>query len=65
MIYISDIEKEVFEMAGKIAGSLCRAGLINEAEEFTNKMIERQDDYKAVMELCMEYNKIINKRKDD
>jgi len=59
MINILDIEKEVFEMAGRVAGSLCRAGLINEAEEFTNKMIERQDDYRAVVELCIEYNKLV------
>ena len=54
-----DIERDVFRMAGRLAGSLYSVGLKDEAMEFTNKVIEHQDDCKMVLKLCIEYTKLI------
>jgi len=60
---ISDIERDIFCMSGRLAGSLYSAGLKDEAMEFTNKVIEHQDDCKMVLKLCIEYTKLIEKMK--
>ena len=54
-----DIERDVFRMAGRLAGSLYSVGLKDEAMEFTNKVIEHQDDCKTVLKLCIKYTKLI------
>jgi len=35
----SDIERDIFRMAGRLAGSLYNVGLKDEAMEFTDKVI--------------------------
>ena len=58
----SDIERDIFRMAGRLAGSLYNAGLKYEAIEFTDKVIDHQDDCKMVMELYIKYNKLIKEK---
>jgi len=58
-----DIERDIFRMAGRLAGSLYSVGLKDEAMEFTNKVIEHQDDCKMVLKLCIEYTKLMEEMK--
>ena len=55
----SDIERDIFRMAGRLAGSLYNVGLKGEAMEFTDKAIDHQDDCKMVIKLHIEYNKLL------
>ena len=58
-----DIERDIFRMAGRLAGSLYSVGLKDEAMELTNKVIEHQDDCKMVLKLCIEYTKLMEEMK--
>ena len=53
-VRLTDVDGNVFMIIGTVRKALQRAGLNDEAEEFTKKA-HNAESYDKVLQLCMEY----------